>query len=89
MKKTILFLTFICSSSFYFSQTSSRSFEVVSSDRIIKSPGCVQKPTTPPTPVKNIIKVTDLTGQECNLDFNKFLIIYFDDFTIEKVFVKE
>ena len=89
MKKPILFLSFICISSFYFSQTSSRSFEVVPNDKIIKSPGCTQKPNTLPTPVKNIIKVTDLTGQECNLEFNKFLIIYFDDSSIEKGFIEQ
>ena len=89
MKKPILFLSFICISSFYFSQTSSKSFEVVPNDKILKSPECTQKPITPPTPVKNIIKVTDLTGQDCDLEFNKFLIIYFDDSTIEKVFIKQ
>lgn len=89
MKKPILFLSFICISSFYFSQTSFKSFEVVPNDKILKSPECTQKPITPPTPVKNIIKVTDLTGQDCDLEFNKFLIIYFDDSTIEKVFIEQ
>jgi len=89
MKKPILFLSFICISSFYFSQTSSKSFEVVPNDKILKSPEFTQKPITPPTPVKNIIKVTDLTGQDCDLEFNKFLIIYFDDSTIEKVFIEQ
>ncbi len=39
------------------------------------------------TPVKNILRVTDLSGKECELERNKYLIIHFDDGTCEKVYI--
>lgn len=42
-----------------------------------------------PTPIKNILKVTDLSGKECELKRNEFLIIHFEDGTCEKVFINQ
>lgn len=41
------------------------------------------------TSTKNIVKVTDLSGKECELKENEFLIIHFEDGSCEKVFINK
>ncbi len=38
---------------------------------------------------KNIIKVTDLSGRECQIERGKYLIIYYTDGTFDKVYIND
>lgn len=38
---------------------------------------------------KDIIKVTDITGRECQIESGKYLIIYFSDGTFNKVYITQ